>query len=134
MNPRHLLTATAVVHAALAIWALFLPNEIARGLELGAGASVPIQLVGAGLWAFAALNWTGRGAIYGGIYGRPIVVANFVLGVVVFGISASGFFDGRLGSAGWILIALFGVQTILFFRLMRSPPWTPKPESQPESQ
>lgn len=37
------------------------------------------QLLGAGWLALAALNWTSRSALLGGIYGRPLVVANLSL-------------------------------------------------------
>jgi hypothetical protein len=36
-----------------------------------------IQVLGALLLGFAALNWMNRGARIGGIYGRPVSMANF---------------------------------------------------------
>lgn len=37
------------------------------------------QLLGAAWLGVAALNWLQRGAVLGGAYGRPVVVANLVL-------------------------------------------------------
>ena len=37
------------------------------------------QLVAAGWLAVAASNWVARSALIGGIYGRPLVMANFAL-------------------------------------------------------
>jgi hypothetical protein len=37
------------------------------------------QLLGAAWLGVAALDWTGRSALLGGIYGRPVVMANAVL-------------------------------------------------------
>ena len=37
-----------------------------------------VQTVGAAYLAFAMLNWMSRGSTIGGIYGRPLVVANVV--------------------------------------------------------
>lgn len=37
------------------------------------------QLLGAAWLGVAALNWLQRGAVLGGIYGRPVVIANLTL-------------------------------------------------------
>ena len=39
---------------------------------------VALQMVGALYLGFAMLNWMSRGSSLGGIYGRPIVVANML--------------------------------------------------------
>jgi len=57
-----------------------------------------VQLLAAGLLGFAALNWVGRSAIYGGIYGRPIVLANFGYGIISVMTLASAVLDERLTS------------------------------------
>ncbi len=70
----------------------------ARGLVLA-------QLVGAALLGFAALNWTARGVVLGGIYGRAVVVGNLafsVVGALVLGRSLLNAPDLAVG-------ALFGV-------------------------
>jgi len=36
-----------------------------------------VQIAGALYFGFAILNWTAKGTLLGGIYGRPIVLANF---------------------------------------------------------
>ena len=75
------------------------------------------------LLAFSSLNWMGRGAIYGGVYGRPIVVANFGLGIISGGTMISAVLDGRLPAWGWGLALVFTLQGLGFFWLMRRPPW-----------
>jgi|SRR5690625_3205451 len=57
---------------------LFLPEAVADALAVPAGDGLPVQLAAAGLLALAALDWLTRSSLLGGIYGRPIVVANFV--------------------------------------------------------
>ena len=89
---------------------------------------MPLQLLGAALFAFAWLNWIGRGAIYGGIYGRPIVVANFILGMVMCGILIPACLGGRASTGAWIVVGLFGIQAAGFHWLMRRPPWAPTTE------
>ena len=115
------MSGSALALFVLGLTALFFPDVAAEGLD--SGASVPVQLFGGGLLGFAALNWMGRSAILGGIYGRPIVVGNFGLGVITSGTSISATLDGRLPEWGWVLAAVFTIQDLGFFWLMRRPPW-----------
>jgi len=101
---------------------LFFP-DLVMGDVLSSAASVPIQLFGGALLAFAFLNWMGRRAILGGVYGRPIVVANFGLGVITAGTLTSATLDGRLPDWGWALVTMFTLHAVGFFWLMRRPPW-----------
>jgi hypothetical protein len=73
------MTLSAAVLAALDVAASFLPQEI---LQFDTGTPtrftvVLVQICGALYIAFAALNWTAKGTLLGGVYGRPIVLANF---------------------------------------------------------
>ena len=115
------MSGSAMLLLVLGLTALFFPELAAE--ELGFGASVPVQFFGGALLGFAALNWMGRSAILGGIYGRPIVVGNFGLGVMTAGTSISASLDGRLPEWGWVLAAVFTIQASGFFWLMRRPPW-----------
>jgi uncharacterized protein with PQ loop repeat len=81
MHTKILMTLSAAFLAALGIAATFLPQEIAA--RYGAPAvSVPatllIQIAGALYLAFAILNWTVRNSPIGGIYNRPVALANVV--------------------------------------------------------
>ena len=79
MNTRLLMRASALVLGAVGLAATFLPQEILAG----AGApSVPaavviVQIVGATYLGFAFLNWMAQGNAIGGVYSRPVAVANF---------------------------------------------------------
>ena len=70
---------SAAALAALGIGASFLPQEILSRVALPEDRFTValIQLAGALYIAFAMLNWSAKGALLGGIYGRPIVLANF---------------------------------------------------------
>ncbi len=76
------------------------------------------QLLGAAWLALAALNWLQRATTLGGIYGRPLVLANLVL----YGVSAaSGLRALPTGGARlWLVAApaalLAGVYGVLLFR------------------
>jgi len=73
------MTLSAVFVAALGVSASFLPQEILQlaGLVPDRLAAAVVQLAGALYIGFALLNWSAKGALLGGIYGRPIVLANF---------------------------------------------------------
>jgi hypothetical protein len=86
-SARLLMTLSAVTLAALGVVSCFLPQEILQR----AGATpdrfpvAVVQIAGALYFGFAMLNWSAKGMLLGGIYGRPIVVANlthFVIGAI----------------------------------------------------
>lgn len=90
------MTLSAATPAALGISASFLPQEILNRAAMPADRFTValIQLAGALYIAFAMLNWSAKGALLGGIYGRPIVLANFthfaIGGIVLVKIVAAG--------------------------------------------
>ncbi len=113
---------TALTLFVLGATALFAPDVVLQDV-LSPDAAVPIQLFGGALLAFASLNWMGRGAIYGGIYGRPIVIANFGMGMISGATAFSATSAGRLPAWGWGLVLVFTLQAIGFYWLLRRPPW-----------
>jgi hypothetical protein len=72
------MTSTAILFAAIGISLIFAPNYIIRlfGINDSMGLNLILQLLGAAYYAFAMLNWMAKGAIIGGIYNRPIAIAN----------------------------------------------------------
>ncbi|HEY0152822.1 MAG TPA: hypothetical protein VGB92_12550 [Longimicrobium sp.] len=62
----------ALLFASDVLLPVMVPGFPAEGAWLG-------QLLGAAWLGVAALNWLHRGALLGGIYGRPVVLANLVL-------------------------------------------------------
>ena len=83
---RVILTVTAVVAGASGGVLLFAPDDILRALGGGAAIAAPVaaasalalQLAGGALFGFAMLNWMARGTRVGGIYGRPLAMANLI--------------------------------------------------------
>jgi len=78
IKTRWLLTTSALLLAVLGVALSFLPHEI---LMLAGAEPVPrlvllIQLGGAMALAWAILNWMSRGQRVGGIYSRPLALAN----------------------------------------------------------
>jgi hypothetical protein len=58
---------------------LFAPEELASSFGAGGAKVLPvlIQLLGALYVGFAMANWMAKASIVGGIYGRPLSIANF---------------------------------------------------------
>jgi hypothetical protein len=80
-NP--LLTASALLYLLVGVAFVFAGAELLRWTG-AAGTAVEIvlvQLLGAALFGLGMLNWMNRFAQVGGIYGRPLVVANFANGL-----------------------------------------------------
>ena len=118
---RILLQVSAVLYLAAGALFLFLPREIAPTIGLPP-IELPLQLFAAGLLAMGWLNWMSRGVPVGGIYGRPISIANVAFAVAAAGSVLSGVLDGDIGPIGWIPAAVFGLLAAGFFWAMRSQP------------
>jgi len=85
MRTRWLMSASAVMMAALGLVATFLPQEVAARIGDGTAgrAVVLLQIIGGLYLGFAMLNWTARESVLGGIYNRPIVIGNLLHFTVV---------------------------------------------------
>ena len=75
-----LMSTSAILLATFGIGATFLPQEILQwlGATPSAALSQLVQLAGALYLGFAVLNWMLRHQLIGGIYNRPVVLANLL--------------------------------------------------------
>lgn len=124
MNSRILMIASAVLLAAVGLLLSFAPEETLVFMGQAAPGPVPVllQLAGALYLGFAIMNWTAKGSVLGGIYGRAIVLGNFLhfaMGALALLKMAS---RGTVGPALWIAVACYAVFAILFGRLLFSSP------------
>lgn len=73
------MTSSAVSFAVIGLCLTFLATEIAEYFLPGSTILFPlfIQISGALYFAFFLLNWMTKGNVIGGIYSRPIAMANF---------------------------------------------------------
>ena len=80
MRTQLLMTLSAAFLAALGVGITFLPQELLA--HLGAPHEgvlvILVQLLGALYLGLALLNWMNRGNRIGGIYSRPVSMANFL--------------------------------------------------------
>ena len=73
------MVASSLFLGGLGLFALFAPEELLKILSLPQINPLPvvIQIMGALYLSFALTNWTVKDSIIGGVYLRPISLANF---------------------------------------------------------
>ena len=79
MNTKILMTSSSLVLGVTGILALFMPDVLLsmQGIEAKEATSLLVQLLGGMYFAFAMMNWTAKDSAIGGIYARPVSLANF---------------------------------------------------------
>ena len=79
MNTKLLMTSSAFILGLAGVFALFAPDVLlsTQGAAVTGNLSVMIQLMGALYFSFALMNWTAKDSLIGGIYARPVSLANF---------------------------------------------------------
>ena len=79
MNTRFLMSLSATFLAMLGVGITFLPQELLAHVGAPPAGIVVLlmQILGALYLGFAMLNWMNRGSHIGGIYSRPVSMANF---------------------------------------------------------
>ncbi|WP_226998890.1 hypothetical protein [Flavisolibacter tropicus] len=78
INTKLVMTASAIILAAIGLTLTFFPAEIAGYIESSVSKTnqLTFQVLGALYFAFATLNWMAKDSVIGGIYNRPISIAN----------------------------------------------------------
>ena len=115
-KPNPLLVGSAVLYFLAGVAALFVPQEL-----LSYGEAVPsaltvslLQAVGAAFLGFGMLNWLSRYSLVGGIYGRPIVVANFAHAFAAAALLVKAVPRGNGSPLAWAALGIYGVLAVLF--------------------
>ena len=108
MNTKLLMTTSSLVLGLAGIFALFAPDVLlaVQGVPLANPLSVLIQLMGALYFSMAMMNWTAKDSAIGGIYARPVSLANF-----------AHFFSGTLILAKVVLSSGFNMSILLILAL-----------------
>lgn len=125
MNTKLIMTAAAIVTGIAGVAFTFLPAEILSyaSLETSTALLLVFQILGALYFAFAMLNWMTKTSIIGGIYNKPIAVANFTH----FFIGAMALLKGIMSKPAlpygiWAIAIVYGIFAILFgLILFRNP-------------
>jgi hypothetical protein len=108
MNSRLLMTLTAVLLAVLGLACSFAPQELLGFVDARASPALVLgaQALGAAWLGFALLDWHARGAPFGGIYGRPVALGNFLhFTVIALALAKAAFAVPTLAMLGSTAIA-----------------------------
>lgn len=132
MNTKYLMTASAVFLGFSGILFTFIPEEIlnAFGLEATKPLQLLVQITGALYFGFGMLNWMTKSGLIGGIYNRPVAVANIshfsIAGLALLKALVS---NPDLPLMVWIAGIIYGIFAISFgLILFRHPISVPKSE------
>jgi hypothetical protein len=112
--PNWLLSASAVVYFAAAIPLMFAPEETSAllGGSAAGGQIALLQVLGSALFGFALLNWSNRFSRLGGIFGKPLILANLAHAMTAFlllvrvAIQNPGYLPVTLPTAVYLALAL----------------------------
>lgn len=120
MNTKILLTASSLVLGLAGLSALFVHPQLlaALGLPLTKPLPVLMQLIGALYFSLAFMNWTAKDSVIGGIYARPISLANFghfLIGTLVL---ARDQLSNGANIAGLVALGVYAVFAVLFWWLV----------------
>jgi hypothetical protein len=125
MNTKWIMVFSAFLLALIGIAFTFFGAELAvfTGTGLSVTFQLLLQLLGALYFGFAMLNCMAKGAVMGGIYNRPIAIANFAhffiggMALVKAVINHPG-----ISYAIWALAFLYTLFALLFgYVLFRNP-------------
>lgn len=128
-KPNFLLVLSAAVYLLAGGAALFAPQEL---LSLGGAAVSPLavsllQMVGAAFLGFGVLNWMSRYSLIGGIYGRPLVVANFGHAFAGAALLVKAVPRGNGAALAWVALGIYCALALLFGLKLFGP--GPKPKA-----
>lgn len=119
--------SSALVTGFLGIAATFFPHEMLQRLGYSDDAVLPllIQLLGAMYLAFAILDWITKDSLIGGIYNRPIALANIVHYTSGALALAKGMFANPQAAILWPLTTVYWILAIAFAVVLFTSPVKP---------
>ena len=80
----NLMISNGIFNGFAGLMLIFIPAEVLVWTDgnVGTMALLLTSLLGAAMFGLGMLNYLGRSAIYGGIYGKPILIGNLVFHVI----------------------------------------------------
>lgn len=114
--PRFLLTASALFLLVIGAALNFMAPEVAGLLGMNGvpQAALILQLLAGFLLGAGVINWMLKRNPIGGIYGRPLCVANLLQFTVATFALGRAAWHGQLPVAGWVLCAICAVFALGF--------------------
>lgn len=109
-----LMTITAAILGLVAVILTFFPQEVSNTLQMDKANSIIFQILGSLYFPFAMLNWMTKANLIGGIYSRPIAMANFTHFMIgVLALTKSGIRSSSI-SFIWPVMITYLILAVLF--------------------
>ena len=120
MNTKLLMTISSLLLAFAGIFALFAPDVLLTlfGAPTADPLSTLIQLMGALYFSMAMMNWTAKDSAIGGIYARPVSIANFSQFLIGTLLLAKVVLSSGFNLAITLLLVVYAIFAILFYWLV----------------
>jgi len=125
MNTKLIMALSAIFLALIGVSLTFLPGEIAVLTGLGASKALLLllQILGALYFSMAMLNWMAKGSIIGGIYNRPIALANLTHFLIVEIYLVKALMNNHsLPFEVWLAGGVYAVFAVLFWMIFSTHP------------
>ncbi len=120
MNTKLLMTTCSLILGLAGIFALFVPAVLLAvfGAPIANPLSVLVQLMGALYFSMAMMNWIAKDSAIGGIYARPVSLANFAHFFIGTLLLAKVVLSSRFNISIVLLLAVYTIFAILFYWLV----------------
>lgn len=115
-KPNLLLTLSACAYFVVSVALLFTTEEL-LGFAGAVGTVLEVallQLLGAALFGLAMLNWMSRYSRIGGIFGRPLVIANFASAFIATMMLVHLWREDRLSTPLMCALVFYAVLALAF--------------------
>lgn len=124
---RLLMSAAALVLGSVGVACLFAPDLVLASIggDVSPGSMLLAQVLGTLSLGFAVLDWMWKGNRLGGIYGRPIVLANLLHFVSTALLMCKALSREPALRALWPLAAVYAAFVVGFFVLVFRDPTVP---------
>jgi hypothetical protein len=124
MKTKWIMITSSSMLLAHGIVLLFAPELLFKIFDLSSSlsGSATAQLFAAALIGMGVMNWTARGIVLGGIYGRALVFGNFAFFFIGLFVAIRARLDGFGNQYFWIEVVLYIAFAIAFgLMLFRGP-------------
>ena len=127
MNTKIIMTSSALTLGTVGITLTFIPETILNLLTINSNEAslFMMQIVGALFFAFGMLNWMTKSSVIGGIYNRPIAIANFTHFLIAgLALSKGLIANPKLPFMIWVIGGIYFIFMILFGTILFRHPTT----------
>ena len=120
---KYVMIVSSLFLGILGVIASFFSDELLEQFDGTSGAQMDliIQLTGALFLGNAMINWTSKGSILGGIYGRAIVIGNFTH-FAIGSITLIKVIGSSHGVYIWVLLILYAILALAFGKILFGSP------------